>query len=44
MDGSYYEGEFFNGKPNGKCFMIRPDNGRYDGDWVNGKKDGYGEE
>ena len=42
-DGSIYEGEYKNGKPNGKGSMTSYDNKTiYDGDWVNGKKEGTG--
>ena len=42
-DGSVYEGEYKNGKPNGKGSMTSYDNKTiYDGDWVNGKREGNG--
>ena len=42
-DGSIYEGEYKNGKPNGKGSMTSFDNKTiYDGDWVNGKREGNG--
>ena len=31
VDGTYYEGNFLDAKPHGKCFMLRPDKSRYDG-------------
>ena len=42
-DGSVYEGEYKNGKPNGKGSMTSYDNKTiYDGDWINGKREGNG--
>ena len=42
-DGSIYEGEYKNGKPNGHGSMTSEDNKTiYDGEWKNGKKDGIG--
>ena len=42
-DGSIYEGEYKNGKPNGHGSMTSGDNKTiYDGEWKNGKKDGIG--
>ena len=42
-DGSFYEGEYKNGKPNGHGSMTSEDNKTiYDGEWKNGKKDGIG--
>ena len=42
-DGSVYEGECKNGRPNGKGSMTSYDNKTiYDGDWVNGKREGIG--
>ena len=42
-DGSIYEGEYKNGKPNGHGSMTSEDNKTiYDGEWKNGKKDGNG--
>ena len=42
-DGSIYEGEYKNGKPNGHGSMTSEDNKTiYDGEWKNGKKEGIG--
>ena len=42
-DGSIYEGEYKNGKPNGHGSMTSNDNKTiYDGEWKNGKKEGIG--
>jgi hypothetical protein len=42
-DGSIYEGEYKNGKPNGHGTWTSYDNKTiYDGEWKNGKKEGFG--
>ena len=42
-DGSIYEGNYKNGKPNGHGSMTSDDNKTiYDGEWKNGKKEGFG--
>ena len=42
-DGSIYEGNYKNGKPNGHGSLTSDDNKTiYDGEWKNGKKEGIG--
>ena len=41
-NGSYYEGELFNDKPDGKGLMVRSNNDEYQGDWEDGKYHGQG--
>jgi hypothetical protein len=41
-DGSKYEGEFKDGKPNGQGTLISPDGYKYVGQWKDGKQDGQG--
>jgi len=38
-----YDGEWKDGKRNGKGEMVWKNGARYNGDWSNGKRDGYGE-
>lgn len=43
-DGSIYEGEYKNGKPNGQGSLTSYDNKTiYDGEWKDGKKEGIGQ-
>ena len=40
--GNRYEGEFRDGKRNGKGVLLRADGARYEGDWKNDRMDGQG--
>ena len=41
-DGRKYEGEFKDGKPNGKGTLTYPDSRKYVGEFKNGKENGFG--
>ena len=42
VDGSVYEGEFYNNNINGKGKYVWGDKRDYEGDWVNNKMEGKG--
>ena len=41
-DGSFYEGQWQNGRMFGKGSFIYPNSNRYDGEFLNDMKEGYG--
>lgn len=41
-NGEVYEGEWSNGKIEGKGVFFREDGTSYTGEWMNGKQNGYG--
>merc|ERR1711871_1848489 len=41
-DGTYYEGEYFNGLWHGYGILVNPDGSRYEGEFRRGKYEGHG--